>query len=80
MISQRTFIALACAALLGACGTDGQGDGAGGADTTAVESAPAAPATAPVTTDTGMAGHNMAGDSMMHDSMKHDTMRHDTVK
>ncbi|HET7462090.1 MAG TPA: hypothetical protein VFJ82_12615 [Longimicrobium sp.] len=76
MNAQRAFIALACAALLGACGDKDADDGG---ETTTVAVPAAAPVAAPVTppSDTTMAG--MAGDSMMHDSMAHDTMKHDTA-
>ena len=85
MKAQRTFIALACATLLTACGGASNGDSNGG-DSTAIapSAAPAAPAPiAPAATDTTMAGHAMGADTAMHDSMAgmaHDSMMHDTTK
>ena len=83
MIQKRAFIALACTALLAACGGKDAGDGG---DTTSVPVAPAAsaPLTPPAAaSDTTMAGQAMGADTMMHDSMggmAHDTMKHDTMK
>ena len=84
MNMQRAFIALACVALLAACG--GKDDDNGG-DTASVPVAPAAsaPITPPASaaSDTTMVGHAMGADTMMHDSMggmAHDTMQHDTAK
>jgi len=69
----RTLAALALA--LAACGTSGQKEG--GADTTAVQSAPvtapAVPPSAPTGADSAMAGHNMGSDTMTHDTMKKDS-------